>query len=410
MDRYASRLTEHLRRYATDLEIRLSGQIASLTTDDSPRNRSGPFPIPLLPAPGLQEARRYFSRYLRYPRRVRAQQAELVHVLDHSYAHVLRSVRRVPTVITVHDLLPVLTVERGAERIRDRIRNRLLEWVLNALRRADAWIVATEWMRGELGNWLGHEERIHVIPYGVDDGFFSGSHETREETRKRLDIPQKAFVVLHVGSVGPRKNLAAVIAAVHGLRASGMDAWLLQVGGTLTPDQKDDLAARGIAGRVRSVGEAAEPELRSAYRASDVLLFPSHYEGFGFPVLEAMASEIPVVTSGAGGLAEVAGDAAIVVGGREVEPYDQPDLAGAAHFAGAGTGPPVSLGGDRSQNRGSLPEPAMTKVQSAACRVQSKNDDARRFLCESERRITGSTLHSARCTLHAFGAFVEPLP
>jgi glycosyltransferase involved in cell wall biosynthesis len=69
------------------------------------------------------------------------------------------------------------------------------------------------------------------------------------------------------------------------------------------------------------VGEATEAELRAGYRAADVLLFPSHYEGFGFPVLEAMASGLPVVTSGAGGLAEVAGDAAIVVGGREVEPY-----------------------------------------------------------------------------------------
>jgi glycosyltransferase involved in cell wall biosynthesis len=321
MDRYASRLARDLKRYATDLDIELSGQIAGLTTDGNVRNRSGPLPVPLLPTPGFQEARRYFARYFRYPRRVKRMRADLIHVLDHSYAHVLRSMRRVPAVVTVHDLLPVLTVERGAAGIRDRVRNRLLEWVLTGLRRADAWIVATEWMRSELGQWLGHEDRIHVIPYGVDDAFFAEAAETREETRRRLEIPQQAFVVLHVGSVGPRKNLPAVIAAVHGLRASGTDAWLLQVGGVLTGDHKEDLAARGIAGRVRTVGEAAEADLRAAYRAADVLLFPSHYEGFGFPVLEAMASGLPVVTSGAGGLAEVAGDAAIVVGGREVEPY-----------------------------------------------------------------------------------------
>ena len=81
------------------------------------------------------------------------------------------------------------------------------------------------------------------------------------------------------------------------------------------------MAARGLAARTRTMGEAQENELHAAYRAADVLLFPSHYEGFGFPVLEAMASGIPVVTSGAGGLAEVAGDAAIVVGGRDVDPY-----------------------------------------------------------------------------------------
>jgi len=105
------------------------------------------------------------------------------------------------------------------------------------------------------------------------------------------------------------------------VRAAGTDAWLIQVGGTFTPEQLTDLEARGLAGRVTALGESSEAELRAAYRAADVLLFPSHYEGFGFPVLEAMASGLPVVTSGAGGLAEVAGDAAIVIGGRDVDPY-----------------------------------------------------------------------------------------
>jgi alpha-1,3-rhamnosyl/mannosyltransferase len=205
--------------------------------------------------------------------------------------------------------------------MRERMRNRLLERVLKALRTADAWIVATEWLRGELGQWLGHDERIHVIPYGVDDAFFTPPVATRADTRRRLGIPDGAFVVLHVGTVGPRKNVPAVMAAVRGLRQGGMDAWLLQVGGAFSSEQEHDLATQGIKDVTRNVSEAAEPELRAAYRAADVLLFPSHYEGFGFPVLEAMASGLPVVTSGAGGLAEVAGDAAVVVGGRETGPY-----------------------------------------------------------------------------------------
>jgi glycosyltransferase involved in cell wall biosynthesis len=107
------------------------------------------------------------------------------------------------------------------------------------------------------------------------------------------------------------------------LRRSGLDAWLLQVGGAFSPEQEQEIAAQGIKDVTRNIKEAAEPVLRAAYRAADVLLFPSHYEGFGFPVLEAMAAGLPVVTSGAGGLAEVAGDAAVVVGERETGPYVQ---------------------------------------------------------------------------------------
>ena len=72
---------------------------------------------------------------------------------------------------------------------------------------------------------------------------------------------------------------------------------------------------------VTQLTQAAEPDLRAAYHAADALLFPSHYEGFGFPVIEAMASGLPVVTSGAAALAEVAGDAATIVEGRDPERY-----------------------------------------------------------------------------------------
>jgi len=77
----------------------------------------------------------------------------------------------------------------------------------------------------------------------------------------------------------------------------------------------------GIRRFVRSVPGADETTLRRAYRASDVLLFPSLYEGFGFPVLEAFASGLPVVTSGAGGLKETGGEAAVVVEGRDPAAY-----------------------------------------------------------------------------------------
>jgi glycosyltransferase involved in cell wall biosynthesis len=325
MDRYASRLAMHLRRHAGDLEVAVAGEIAGLTIEpgsETPGLRiSNPWRIPELPGLGTGELTRYLARYWSYPRRVRHLRGDVLHVLDHSYAHLLMSRTAHPAVVTVHDLMPLITVRRGGNSLRDRLRNWLLGRVLHGLRRADAWIVATEWLREELARWLGSDRGIHVIPFGVDDAFFEPPPEKRETFRRRLRVPEGAFVALHVGSVGPRKNLRAVFEGIAALRRVGIDAWLLQVGGIFSQAQTRELEQPAIGRSVVTLGEAPEGVLRSAYAASDVLFFPSHYEGFGFPVLEAMASGLPVVTSGAGGLAEVAGDAAVVVGGRETAPY-----------------------------------------------------------------------------------------
>ena len=122
MDRYASRLETELHRYAPDLDITVAGQIATLTAENGARRT-----LPMLPAPGLNELRRYLSRYWLYPRRVRRKRADLVHVLDHSYAHILRGKRDRPAVVTVHDLLPVIALRRGGTKFRHRFRAWLLE-------------------------------------------------------------------------------------------------------------------------------------------------------------------------------------------------------------------------------------------------------------------------------------------
>ena len=324
MDRYASRLVQELEAGVAMFDFSVAGAIASLTDKNargSGRRVSGPGSRRLADEGGAHELRRYFSRYWLYPRRIRKMAGDAVHVLDHSYAHIVLSERKRPCVVTVHDLFPVIMLRRSPGGFRDRIRNRLLERVVRGIRVADAWIVATEWLREQLCELLGRYDRVHVIPYGVDEAFLGAPRDDRALCRARWEIPESAFVILHVGSVDKRKNLPAIVAVLDRLRGDGLEAWLLQVGGSLTAEHQADLATRGIARYVTQLGSVPEVELRNAYHTADMLLFPSHYEGFGFPVLEAMASGLPVVTSGAGGLTEVAGDAAVIVPGRETKPY-----------------------------------------------------------------------------------------
>ena len=336
MDKYAHRLHDWLESGDPGFEVRLAAHIGELTRDEGSDGRgSGKYtrwwnqPIDasrmVLPGP-LRGPQGFMARYFFYPQRLRreAKRANVVHVLDHAYAHVLTSTRRRPVVITVHDLMPVIVLRSPTGGVAESLRNRLLRRTLKALRQADSYLVGTEWLKRELATWLGDDRKIHVVPFGVDRAFFREAPGGRERGRRDWRIPEDAFVVLHIGSTVDRKNVPLVIQTVARLRMEvGVDVYLLQVGGRLTGEQEAMIDRLGLSRVVRSVPAADERSLRRAYRAADVLLFPSLYEGFGFPVLEAFASGLPVVTSGAGGLREVGGDAAVIVDGRDPTAYVQ---------------------------------------------------------------------------------------
>jgi len=340
MDKYAHRLHDWLESGDFGLSVRLAAHIGALTRDSVGRRGSAaeqrsdrrkafvrwwsqpvdPSRV-ILPSP-FHGPQQWAARYYFYPWRVKreAKRADLVHVLDHSYAHMIETAGRRPVVVTVHDLMPVVVLRAPQDGWREGVRNRFLKQALKALRQADSYIVGTEWLKRELATWLGNDKNIHVVPFGVDRAFFGESAVARERGRRDWRIPEEAFVVLHVGSTVDRKNVPLVIQTVARLRQQ-TETFLLQVGGRFTPEQEQLIDRLDLRNAVRSVSSADETALRRAYRVADVLLFPSLYEGFGFPVLEAFASGLPVVTSGAGGLKEVSGGAAVVVEGRDPSDY-----------------------------------------------------------------------------------------
>lgn len=334
MDRYANRLHDWLESAVPDIEVRLAASIGDLTRERKRRHaflRWWTQPLDpssiVLPGP-LRLPQQYVARYVFYPLRLRreSRRAALVHILDHSYAHLRLSARRTPAVVTVHDLMPVIELRSEREGWEARLRHRALRRSLRALRRAERYIVGTAWLKAELATWLGDDARIRVVPFGVDRSFFIESPGGRELARQRWHIPEDALVVLHVGSTVERKNVPLVIETLARLRSQA-DAHLLQVGGRLTAAQEDLATRLGVRPYVRVVASADETTLRRAYRAADVLLFPSLYEGFGYPVLEAFASGLPVVTSGAGGLREVGGEATVVVERRDAGSFVEAILA-----------------------------------------------------------------------------------
>src|SRR6266851_839182 len=164
MDKYAHRLHDWLESTDPGVEVRLPG--------------------PLL---GPQ---RYVARYFFYPRRLRreARRADVVHILDHAYAHMLTSARRRPVIVTVHDLMPVIVLRSPTDGWREGIRNRFLRTTMKALRQADVYIVGTEWLKRELATWLGDDKKIRVVPFGVDKAFYSES-----PGRARAAAPSGAF-------------------------------------------------------------------------------------------------------------------------------------------------------------------------------------------------------------------------
>ncbi|MEP7272228.1 MAG: glycosyltransferase family 1 protein [Acidobacteriota bacterium] len=229
----------------------------------------------------------------------------------------------VPLVTTIHDLafehFPETFTRRGSMQLRLTVRR--------AAKRAARVATVSEFSRADLiATYHLSPAKVVVTPNGVESHFSpqAASPDEGLEVRRQFGISRD--FILAVGSLQPRKNLLRLLNAYGLLRAEmgerapqlvivGRRLWLYR--GIL-----DEIARQGWAHDVIVTDYVSEKSLPELYRAAKVFVYPSLFEGFGLPPLEAMACGTPVVTSSTSSLPEVVGDAAILI-----DPYDEGALA-----------------------------------------------------------------------------------
>jgi alpha-1,3-rhamnosyl/mannosyltransferase len=190
------------------------------------------------------------------------------------------------------------------------------EYAERILRRANGLIAISECTRDDAVRILGlQEDSIQVIYPGVSEKYFQIKQEEVKKARQKYEL--SACYFLFVGCVEPRKNVAGILNAWGLLPPSMRGDCELIIAGPLGWEKTEN-TARVLAGndRVRYLGYVPEEDLPSLIAGATGLLYPSFYEGFGFPVAQAMAAGTPVITSNVSCLPEIAGDAALLVNPR----------------------------------------------------------------------------------------------
>jgi len=245
-----------------------------------------------------------------FPRRIPAGY-DLYHIssqmMGKSVAHVS------PAVITCHDIMP-FQFFGNHNRFSEHYRKKQIL----AMQRASFIIFISEFTKSDFMKRFDYDEkRTDVIHHGIDSVFHPRNPEV---CRRELGLPCNRPIVLHVGTEAPRKNPRTLLEAIKKVRQALPNILLIRIGGK-RPETRSWVSELSLTENVAYYGNLEENQLAKYYNAADLFFFPSLYEGYGMPVLEAMKSGCPVVAADATSIPEVTGNAAILHPPRDIEGF-----------------------------------------------------------------------------------------
>lgn len=224
------------------------------------------------------------------------------HFSHQQQAFLLNYIKIKKSVITVHDIIPIASPYKLSS-LPGQILFRLAS---RSIKKASRVIADSEHTKKDIVKYLGYPaEKIDVVYLGIDRGTF----------KKRKVKKEKKFTVLYVGSEMPRKNVKTLLLALEKVK----DVRFVKCGQAHWPGAREELVKLAKELNLDFDFKDYVEDLAAEYNKADLVVMPSFYEGFGFPVLEAMACGCPVVCSSATSLPELAGDAALIFNPNNVD-------------------------------------------------------------------------------------------
>lgn len=248
-----------------------------------------------------------YNKFITYPNGVKKYYNEINHITDHTYAHLISKLNPISTIITVHDIMPLILYSNKINGITYPHYPFFFKFSISYLKLFQNIITVSNSSKNDLINYLGiQENKIDVIYNGVKEVFKPLSN--KENLRIKYGIKKLSFVILIIGT-NIYKNIDTSFKVINELiKVTEINIETIIIKGSnnlIIPDS--------LLNNVTIFENIDDIVLNELYNISNCLLFPSFYEGFGWPPLEAMTCGTPTITSNAGSLREILGNNSILV-------------------------------------------------------------------------------------------------